>query len=393
VAVLVALAAGLGSAEAIVRSLGRTDVDGNFFFLGRRLPPHRLPVRLVQDSVEEVRTRQDELHVVYDPDLGWTYRPRNGSADSGHCSNDAGIRVPRLPFTYSRRPEPGVLRIALFGDSFTYGSEQSFFGSYGAQLESELRSRGIDAEVLNFGVAGYGTDQALLRWRKQGRERAAQVVILGFVAEDAWRNVNLIPALLFLRGRQPWSKPRFLEKGGELTLVNRPALPPEGVTAILEHFESWELAPHEYFYGHGYRARSPLLASRLAGLVVLARDRLVAQRRPETTPFHPSSEPGRLALAIVSRFEREVHDAGARFIVVHLPTRHHLPKGGRLIYHELLAELSRRHTVLDPMDAFRELVAEHGAKRVYMPGTHYSRLGNRVVAMAVADLLAPPDEP
>ena len=80
--------------------------------------------------------------------------------------NTQGIRSPVPAFT--PRAAEGVLRIALFGDSFTHGDDVPVEHSFGQVLEQQLITAGIPAEVLNFGVGGYGIDQAMLRFKEHG---------------------------------------------------------------------------------------------------------------------------------------------------------------------------------------------------------------------------------
>ena len=101
-----------------------------------------------------------------DPDLGWTIRPSTHVAAAGTyqatTSNGRGLRSLR---EYAPEAPPGVLRVAAFGDSFVHGDEVDDQANWPAVLE---RSR-PDLEVLNFGASGYGPDQALLRWERDGR--------------------------------------------------------------------------------------------------------------------------------------------------------------------------------------------------------------------------------
>ena len=62
-----------------------------------------------------------------------------------------------------KRPD-GSLRLACFGDSFTFGDEVQDAWCYPAMLEQ--RNPGLEA--LNYGVGAYGTDQALLQIHLQG---------------------------------------------------------------------------------------------------------------------------------------------------------------------------------------------------------------------------------
>jgi lysophospholipase L1-like esterase len=58
---------------------------------------------------------------------------------------------------------PAKRRIAVVGDSFTFGLEVRYEDTWPYQLE---RALGPEFRVLNLGVDGYGVDQAFLRYRR-----------------------------------------------------------------------------------------------------------------------------------------------------------------------------------------------------------------------------------
>jgi hypothetical protein len=149
----------------------------------------------------------------FDPGLGWRYTP--GFRGDRHRINHQGLRGDR---EYATAPPPGVDRLAAFGDSFVYGNEVDTPDSWPARLETELGG----AEVLNFGVGGYGTDQAWLRYRREGRRFGPRIVLIGFVPDDIRRNVNVYRR--FLSDHElPLFKPRFrMSDDGVLRLLPCP---------------------------------------------------------------------------------------------------------------------------------------------------------------------------
>src|SRR5262249_18411484 len=203
---LLGVLVGFGVCEAVVRFGSRVDADGNWNFRGWRLPPYRLPVRRARELVEVYVSHKDRV-ATYDPDLGRNVFAHSRSPNGMFQYNQDGIREDHWDHLVSPRPRPGVLRIALFGDSFTNGANAPFDQTWGQVLETNLRRRGIEAEVLNFGVGGYGMDQALLRWRKQGRAFSPHIVLFGFQPENVKRNLNLVRLLYVLDSRLPFTKP------------------------------------------------------------------------------------------------------------------------------------------------------------------------------------------
>jgi hypothetical protein len=112
----------------------------------------------------------------YDPLLGWSNRP---GARGMHRSPDfetyveissQGLR----DRVYPLERVPGKGRILLLGDSYTWG-----FGVEREQIWHELiEARHPDWELINTGVAGYGTGQELLYFDERGRAFHPDVVLL-----------------------------------------------------------------------------------------------------------------------------------------------------------------------------------------------------------------------
>jgi hypothetical protein len=112
--------------------------------------------------------------------------------------------------------------IALYGDSFTFGSEVPPEFAWGNLLTERLGCR-----VDNYGVVGYGTDQAYLYFKyhhEHGLDQAP-VVILSHLSENIVRNITQDFGLIY---QTPLAlKPRFvLEPSGALRLVPMPRLAP-----------------------------------------------------------------------------------------------------------------------------------------------------------------------
>ncbi|MCB1689673.1 MAG: SGNH/GDSL hydrolase family protein [Halioglobus sp.] len=80
----------------------------------------------------------------------------------------------------------GVYRIALLGDSFTYGFSVALSDIFATRLEQRLNEGSPDKryEVLNFGRAGYGTVQEVELYRTFIRQFAPDEVLLSYVLND-----------------------------------------------------------------------------------------------------------------------------------------------------------------------------------------------------------------
>jgi len=362
--------------EVVLRVLTRDNPQGAPAIRSVRLLPYVLPVDAIAEKVEATASR--DTYIRYDPDLGWTIRGGARGRDGLLQADPAGIRVTRAGWEVSRMPQPGTTRIALFGDSFTHGDDVPYTETWGAVLEREAKGAG-PVEVVNFGVPGYGMDQALLRWRKLGRHYAPQVVVFGLQPENAERNLNLIRPIYWPGTGLPFSKPRFVLESGALSVVNIPAVPPEQLPALLADFEAWEHWRHEFFYHPEDYQRRPLYRSRLLNFL-LARLR----RPPESVSLQdPGSASGALAAAIIDAFGREVGRSGSRFVVVVLPNHQLLAarRGSSPGLRVLLRDLGLRYQIVDADPVLRAI----DVNDVIPPGGHYTPLGNRAIGQLLAE--------
>jgi lysophospholipase L1-like esterase len=71
--------------------------------------------------------------------------------------NSRGLRHAEIPIEKA----PGMTRILLLGDSSVYGVRVTDEQSFGGRLEKKLRTRNTEIEVLNGGVPGFSSWQAL----------------------------------------------------------------------------------------------------------------------------------------------------------------------------------------------------------------------------------------
>lgn len=90
----------------------------------------------------------------------------------------------RGPRSYAEKAAPGVVRIAVLGDSSTYGVGAGDGETYPAQMEEALRRAGLKAEVINAGVPGTGTGEQALYWQRWVARFNPQVVVLTVTPND-----------------------------------------------------------------------------------------------------------------------------------------------------------------------------------------------------------------
>lgn len=333
------------------------------------------------DVVDQTRLRREEIH----PRLGWRYRP--GYASPTDRVNAQGLRASR---EYGPTRRAGILRTAAFGDSFVYGNEVANADCWPAQIERDFPN----IEVLNYGVGGYGVDQAYLRYLEEGGALNPEVVVVGFVADDLRRLVNVYRRFLSTR-EAPRFKPRFLlHQDGTLRLVPNPV--PD--VAAYERYLSVPMAVtetgiHDWWYEpaiyeNPLHDRSAVVRLGVASWIRLRRRYIDPDRLVRAGKFNEQSTAFAIQVRLFEAFAEVARTRGTRVLVVFFPDRDVLSEvsaGGGAVYAPLVAAV-RRHgiTALDLLEAFveAERTLPPGAS-LFMPGGHYSPRGNEVVARTV----------
>ncbi len=90
-------------------------------------------------------------------------------------------------------PPPGAERIALVGDSVTFGNGCPEEGTLSVELERELARRGHPAQVLNCGVPGYNAANVATLARERVLALRPQRLLYVMVANDVSRSQRRVP--------------------------------------------------------------------------------------------------------------------------------------------------------------------------------------------------------
>lgn len=255
-------------------------------------------------------------------------------------------------------------RVLLLGDSFTEGLAVGSALTFAARLE-ELLPR---VDILNSGVAGYGTVQELIYLREEGLGLDPDEVLLMFFDNDLEDNVR------------PW----FLGMGA------RPyaTLADDGVVRL-------EPARHESYRAFCmpvplwrwlYRHSALYQSVNQKVWQAQAADQLV--RLDEATRAAPSEAlKQRVFLGLVWQMAQELQRARVGFRVIFIPRREHLARPVAEPYADLAAACARRgirtHSLIDALRAARDA----GREPYFDVDIHWNAEGHRVVADELAGLL------
>jgi lysophospholipase L1-like esterase len=85
---------------------------------------------------------------------------------------------------YEHRKPDGLRRVLVLGDSQTQGFEVRQSSTFAKVLENRLRNKGIDAQVLNTGMSGFGTAEELMYLEHEGIKYHPDAVVLAFFGND-----------------------------------------------------------------------------------------------------------------------------------------------------------------------------------------------------------------
>jgi hypothetical protein len=358
-----------------------------FLFGGLALGPEERGARLAACIRRTLENRPDALGVL-DAELGW--KPR---ANLKNGVDDVDARGLRSLREYADEPAPGILRVAVFGDSFVYGSEVATAEAWPSVLERSSEK----LEVLNYGVPGYGEDQIYLRFLAEGQSLRPRIVLLGVAPPTIDRMLAQFEIFRTFEAdtRMVSSKPRFrLGRSDELELVPNPIRKPSD----LERFAADPSAVRELGrFDHWYEPlvwespwfdRSHACRLLFSGWIQLRRRYFDPDRpldgRPGHAVFNASSEGFRILERLVREFDRKAKERGEIPAILVLPDGYAIERRRRGET-DLLEPLRRscREAGLDMLDAaeaFLALPKERKMEPLFLNKFHYSAEGNRVVA-------------
>ena len=348
-------------------------------------PPDRLN-RISGKTAETIqRLLADEpTFIRHDAVLGWTLRPdaRTGT----YTINSQGIRSDR---PYTAESSADSVRIICCGDSYTFSSHVRNDETWPAVLARN--NAGV--ETLNFGVPGFGLDQAILRYEQDTGEFESDISLLGFMPENIHRCLSVF-RLFYVPydSGLPFAKPRFVLDDDSLRMVANP-MPnladysrllsaPEEVLPELARFDRFNPAP-------AHRSATDVLPSaRFLHSCLYGFSR--PQLPPEQYTYDTASEGFNIAIRLFDRFHRAAVARGSEPVIVILPESadfRQLNDTGTRRYTSLLGYFERKgYPYIDVQNGFTSLGRNLTEDEVFRRG-HYTPAGNEIVARYVAERL------
>ena len=208
------------------------------YHVAQRQNAHRAQPRIINapERLGEAAGASSRL-ILYHPELGWDYPPNLEYEDIDGTLYRHGPGGERLTCTSF-----GTTSIATYGDSFAYGSEVKDDCTWQTFLAEE-----IGTNVVNFGVGGYGTDQAYLKYRLQGRP-GVKLVMLCLWPENINRVVNIYRPFYQHGDALTLTKPRFVRDRDGFAFVPNPLKSAADTARLSDESFIRQLGQLDYWY-------------------------------------------------------------------------------------------------------------------------------------------------
>lgn len=323
----------------------------------------------------------DSIYGGYDAQLGWNIFPNRATANGLYKSNNHGLRDND---DCAIAKDSSVFRIGVFGDSFTHGNDVKNNEAWPHLLDSILRAKGVNVEVLNFGVMSYGIDQAYLKYKEHGYKFNCDLVVFGFQAENIFRSQNAFRPNYIPQAGIPLSKPVATLTGDELQWHNIPTMHPKMLLdSVVKDFKNSSLAQFEYYDDHRLVSTS-IIDKFYAILAIKSIIKRISGGAKNRTNIAEAQKAWDVSQEIIKQFKIQAEANGSEFMVVQLPNRSDLEEyksKGELHYEALLNNLKNTFGLLrsDQM-----LTGQETDKVI---AQHYTPLGNSLLAAYFADAI------
>jgi len=379
-------------------------IDGRQWLLGCGVIVLSVLVALVLGEIA-LRLAGLQSTLVYQPNpyFGWSLTAGDRftrSIDGRNVDieiNSRGLR----DYEYEYSKQPGTYRILILGDSFTEAFQVPLERTYAKRLEEGLRSVVLDEptafEVIGSGVSGYGTDNEYLFYLHEGKEYAADLVVVALYIGNDIRN-NWYE--LDIKDSGGLRKPYFTLDGGKLTLNHYPFEPHASLKTRLKVF----LNRNSLIYstvrevGNRFRHKKRLTSKKGRRGIPLDANLFATEYSPAwNTAWEVSRE-------ILVALRDEVERNGSELLVMLIPTRAqvHRQYWQELIDktedmqdrswnldrpNEMLAQFSRDSgiSILDLMPVLRN-ESEATDEEYYLENDgHFNRKGHELAAESLLD--------
>jgi hypothetical protein len=202
---------------------------------------------------------------------------------------------------YEYRKPAGQRRVLVLGDSQTEGFEVRQTATFAKQLEHRLRADGLDAQVLNTGISGFGTAEELMFLEHEGMKYRPDAIVVAFFDNDFDDSVN---------------SGLYELKDGQLVVQRTSYTPGVGpVTVINAVPGGFWLSQHSYLFSV---LLNTVWEAGKKALRITARENLTTEYAVRVSEVNDYE--GNLAIALLRRIRAVANSADVPLIVVEIPS-------------------------------------------------------------------------
>ena len=289
------------------------------------------------------------------------YRHKTPEVNVEMRINSQGIRSDK-EFLPGKRPD--TYRIVLLGDSFFMGYEVDLEDSVAWLLERNLLSHGVNAEVINLAVSGFGTAENLVALRERGRVFEPDLVIMQWHQTDPADNLrsNLFGVL-----------------DGRLIERNAQYLPGVATRDRLMQVPGYEwLITNSHLYN--------LIRGKLS---MWAKELLLQRSKRANVANKTQSPENSLTLKnldelLILAVKKEAEQQGANLLVFDVPRRANRTEF-KSAFDELNLALLKGTIMVSPVTLFTAKGGPEVKLYTEKGHGHWTELGNRLVANLLTD--------
>lgn len=336
----------------------------------RRMIPLQ-PIPVAQNYQEYLSTK-DEL-------IGWPSPTTFGN-------NDRDITGSRHIPSFDN-PKRYTDCISLYGDSFTFAAEVDHKHAW-----SNLLSQLLNCRIANYGVSGFGTDQAYLRFYRNNTDKA-KISILGHHSMDIIRNLSRNLYFAEKNVSRYSLKPRFiLDKQGNLKLVPIPQLSERKYRQMVGLESPQFVLEHENFYPGGPTGIEKFqfpYSYALFKNINNYRIRALLARKPGYMEFYTKNHPLKgleITKGIIQSFFQEAKQRGKQPLIIIFPSVGDLKfykKSQQWSYENLMEVLNAENIPFLNFGSYLlKCLGERNVEEVFIQPdvAYHNEEGNRVIA-------------
>jgi hypothetical protein len=312
--------------------LGLSEIGTRVFFGNQILliPRFHTAAHYGKFTIRRLRPNTQFWHT--DPDGRWKF-----------VTNRQGFRSNE---DFRLEKPPGSFRVIALGDSTTEGFEVRQNYTYPAVLERYLRKYGIQAEVFNTGVSGFGTAEELIYLENEGINYKPDAVVVGFFGNDFDDNVR---------------SDLFRIEGDKLVIANKSYIPGTRILDVINGISllRW-LSQNSYFYSFAVNTVWEAAKAARLGSAEQARETELTI----ATPFNHYKI--NLEIALLQRLYTFCHSHGIILIIVDIPQQSEpkllasIPADLQTLFRENSDVLILSEDLFAPYLGLAELHALHG---------------------------------